>query len=77
MTDVTLFELREELDKLIEQGYGKLPVRLECDHGQTAMSLNGLEYACIEADEYMSTTLHPDDYDQYEDKVPVMLLSAY
>ena len=74
---MTLFELREEIDKLIDMNYGNLPVRLECDHGQTAMSLNGVEYACVESDEYMTNTLHPDDYDEFEDKVPVVLFSAY
>lgn len=68
----------QELINILEQVEDKsLQVRLECDHGQVPMKLNGQCISYIEGDIYMPDGVHPDDFDEYPDAVKVFCLEAY
>jgi hypothetical protein len=71
-----LSKLLETLSLLKDTHGGDIEIRVEADHGQTAMSLTwvGLGHV-IDGDEYMTETIHPDDVD--EDSFEVILLQGY
>lgn len=66
-------ELIEELQKLDQD----LNVRLECDHGQYAMTANGVGETYVDDDTvHMADEIHPDDFvDGEHDKV--VIIQAY
>lgn len=63
-----LIKALAELDQDVE-------VRLECDHGQVAMTCNWVGYIYIREDEYMADEVHKDDLEG--DEIKVVVLEAY
>jgi hypothetical protein len=75
-TMMKLNKLLETLLLLKETHGGDIDIRVEADHGQTAMSLTWVGLGHVEEiDAYMTESIHPDDVD--EDSFEVILLQGY
>jgi len=69
--------LLKVLLKLQLQGQGHLEVRLDCDHGQTPMTMTGSGIDYVTEDSYMPDILHSDEVEDFPDAHKVIILEAY
>jgi hypothetical protein len=69
-------EVIKELQELLDK-QGDLQVRVEADHGQTAMKANCVVEGYIDEDVYMPEGVHPDDLDGYEGAIKVVIIERY
>jgi hypothetical protein len=72
---MTVDQLIKDLQKLSQEGYGDLQVRVEADHGQTAMVPCTPFKTFIEEDTWMTNEVHPNNVEDYH--IPVIILQAY
>ena len=72
---MTVDQLIKDLQKLSQEGYGDLQVRVEADHGQTAMVPSTPFKSFIEEDCWAGAQIHSDDVEDCH--IPVVILEAY